>query len=469
MKTISQLQDKMFEELHNSELFERVTEYGNTYISQSSKRNIYPTEEALIGLKNFEEELPEEVSSTNEVVKLLQDYGAPASVSQIGGRYFGFVNGGVIPAGLIAKQLAMFWDQNSAMQVISPICSKLESVVQQWLVQLFGFPKETVAGFVSGTMMANFCGLAAARYRILQKQGWDVNEQGLIGAPSIRVVTGKEAHSTILKAISLIGLGKNTIEWVDVDEQGTIIADDIPSLDERTILILQAGNVHSGDFDPFHLICEKARKAGAWIHIDGAFGLWAGATKQMKKLTQGFEYAHSWAVDGHKTLNTPYDSGIVLCQDKEALVNALHMVGSYIIKGEERDGMFFTPEMSRRSRIIELWATLRFLGKKGIDELIVSLHDRAVQFADLFSELSGFEVLNKVVFNQVVVRCKTDEITDKVLENVQKHRVCWVGGSRWKGRRVIRISVCSWVTTEEDVKLSIASFQKALAIANEIV
>jgi glutamate/tyrosine decarboxylase-like PLP-dependent enzyme len=228
-------------------------------------------------------------------------------------------------------------------------------------------------------------------------------------------------------------------------------------------VILQAGNVNSGSFDPFAEVCQKARAANAWVHIDGAFGLWAGATKQLKHLTQGMELANSWAVDGHKTLNTPYDSGIVMCDDEEAMVTALHMSGSYLMLGDHRNGMFYTPEMSRRARIIELWAILKYLGRERVDELVHGLHLRARQFAELFTEAEGFTVLNDVVFNQVVVCCETDELTEKTLQRVQELRECWAGASHWAGRGVIRISVCSWATTEEDVERSVASFVQALA------
>jgi glutamate/tyrosine decarboxylase-like PLP-dependent enzyme len=340
--------------------------------------------------------------------------------------------------------------------------------VEGWLRDLFNLPAETRAGFVSGTSMANFCGLAAARYRLLKRQGWDVNQRGLWGAPPLRIVTSKEAHSTVKKAISLLGFGQENIEWVEVDDQGCLITGELPQLDERTILILQAGNVNTGAFENFELLCQRAKEKGAWVHVDGAFGLWANASQRLKHLTGGMEEASSWAVDGHKTLNTPYDCGLVLCADGDALAAALHMTGDYIITSEARDGMYFTPEMSRRSRVIELWACMKFLGREGIDQLITTLHDRARQFAQGLRESPGFEVINDVVFNQVLVACKTDELTGRVLEKIQELRVCWVGGSRWQNRRVIRVSVCSWATTERDVDLSIASFAEALSLATKM-
>jgi len=462
MKTYSNIQERMFEDISDKTLFENAQKKGLEYLSNVFSRITYPKEESLKQLSIFEEQMPEEISEAHEVLNMLHEYGSPNTVAQVGGRYFGFVNGSVVPAAFAAKNLSLYWDQNSAMQVLSPIASKLEVVVQSWLVELFGLPKTTVTGFVSGTSMANLCGLLAARFRVLKNQNWDVTEKGLFNAPKVRIVTGRHAHSTILKAISMAGFGKSNIEWVDADNQGRIIPEKIPTLDASSILILQAGNVNSGSFDNFNAICNKAQAAGAWIHIDGAFGLWAGATKKLNHLTVGMEFANSYAVDGHKTLNTPYDSGIILCQDKDALVSALHMAGDYINIGKERDGMYFTPEMSRRARIVELWATLKYLGKKGIDEMVFGLHERALQFATELAAIDGFEILNEVVFNQVIVKCESDEMTNLVINKIQDKRVCWVGGSAWEGKKVIRISVCSWATTINDVNKSVASFEEAL-------
>ena len=461
---MSKIQDAMFQDIRNKDIFEQTQQYAFEYLENVFDRNVYPTEAAIHDLSKFDEALPITSTKAEKVLKQLNQYGSPATTATLGGRYYGFVTGSAVPVGLAAKNLGTFWDQSPALNVISPIGSKLESVVEKWFIDLFNLPKHTSAGFVSGTSAANLCGLAAARYRILQKNDWDINEKGLRNAPQIRVVTGKQAHSTVLKAIAVLGLGKENIEWVDVDNQGRIIPELIPELDENTILILQAGNVNSGAFDDFDSICEKANKANSWIHIDGAFGLWAGAVETLKHLTKGMEKATSWAVDGHKTLNTPYDSGIILCADKEAITSALHMSGSYIIESTERDGMFFTPEMSRRARIIELWAIMRYLGKNGIDEMILTMHKRAKQFANEISQIPGFSVENDVVFNQVIVKCNSDKLTEKVLSNIQMLRECWLGGSMWFGKKVMRVSVCSWATTENDISKSIKSFEKALTL-----
>ncbi|MEQ8363953.1 MAG: aminotransferase class V-fold PLP-dependent enzyme [Cyclobacteriaceae bacterium] len=456
-------QDRMFVDVRSG-IFEKAESYGLDYLSNVFERNVFPTQQALEDLNQLEEKLPQQSSDANEIIDTLHKIGSPATVTSMGGRYFGFVTGSVVPASLAAKNLSIFWDQVSALQVLSPISSQLETIVEKWLIELFNLPSHTSVGFVSGSSMANFCGLAAARYRILKNQGWDITEKGLFDAPKIRVVTGRHAHSTISKAISLTGLGKSNIEWVDVDDQGRIIPELIPELDAKTILILQAGNVNSGSFDNFKLIYQKARAQGAWIHIDGAFGLWAQAAKKLKHLTEGSEFAHSWALDGHKTLNTPYDSGVILCEDKEALVSSLHMTGGYIITGKERDGMFYTPEMSRRARVIEFWAALKYLGKDGLDEMVQGFHERAVQFANGLEMINGFHVLNDVVFNQVLVSCDTDEVTDQTIAKIQELRECWVGGSTWQGKKVIRISVCSWATTEVDIERSLKSFEKALTL-----
>lgn len=457
------IQDSLFKEIKNKKIFNLAIEYGIEYLKKVFNRNVYPEEDALEKLSIFDEELPIDFTPSQEILNQLNNYGSPASVAQVGGRYFGFVNGSIVPAGLASRLMTDFWDQNTAMQVISPISSKLETVVQKWLRQILDLPDKTVAGFVSGTSMATFCGLAAARYRLLKRKNWDINDKGLFGAPKIRIVAGKQSHSTVIKTIGLLGFGKDNIEWVDSDDQGRIIVEKLPVLDDNTIVVLQAGNVNTGSFDNFSILCDKANSANAWVHIDGAFGLWAGAVEELKHLTKGMNKANSWSVDGHKTLNTPYDNGIILCQDEEALVSALHMSGSYIVLGEDRDGMFYTPEMSRRARIIELWATLKSLGRTGINEMIYGLHQRAKQFAKEL-EAERFEVINDVCFNQVLIHYNNNETTLKILKQIQELRVCWCGGSKWNEKDVIRISVCSWATTEKDINVSVRSFVKAREI-----
>jgi len=468
LKNFDLFQQELFERFKDKSALNYAQEAGYHYMENAADRAIFPLRNDLEKLNLFEESLPRQVGNDCEIIKQLINSGSPNTVNQLGGRYFGFVNGSVIPVGLAAKVLASFWDQNAAMRVISPISSKLEEVVESWIVDYLKLPSKTVAGFVSGTSMANFCGLAAARYRVLKNNGYDIVENGLNGAPRIRLILSDQAHSSVLKAVSLLGFGNRDIEWVKTDSQGRMLVEHLPSLDSLSIIVLGAGNVNSGAFDPFNEICDLAEKSNSWVHVDGAFGLWAGGSLEFDNLCLGMNKANSWSVDGHKTLNTPYDSGIVLCLDEDAMVHALHMTGSYLVLSQERDGMFYTPEMSRRARVIELWAVLKYLGREGIDKLLSLLHSRAKLFATHLKELDGFEVLNEVVFNQVLIACNTDQLTEEVIKLVQEERVCWLGGSQWHGRKVIRISVCSWATTEEDVRLTIASLDKALRTASKL-
>ena len=457
------LRETMQAEQQLKALFQQAQGYAFEYAEGVTDRNVFPTQDAIADLEQFVEDMPGQSGDASSILQQLHQYGSPASVAQTGGRYFGFVNGGIIPVTLATKWLTDFWDQNTALQVMSPITSKLEEVCEQWLRQLLGLPETTVAGFVSGTSSAIFCGLAAARLRIYANQGWDFNNQGHNGAPPLRIIAGRHTHGAVVKAIALLGFGLNNIEWVEGDDQGRIDPTAMPTLDNSCIVVLQAGNVNSGAFDPFEEICDRANKAGAWVHIDGAFGLWAAGTERLKYLTKGMDKAHSWSVDGHKTLNTPYDSGILLCRDKEALITALQASGAYLTSnyGDKRDGMMYTPEMSRRARAVELWAALKYLGKTGVDELVYGLHQRAVQFANEL-RAADFDILNDVVFNQVMVSPSTeDKITQQILEHIQASGECWVGSSVWQGKKVIRISVCSWVTSERDISRSALAFVKA--------
>lgn len=453
---------RLFRELDERDAFEHAFAEAMTYLDSLAEANVFPTDEALAGLSAFDEELPTEPMPAIEVVEMLARHGAPATTTQLGGRYFGFVTGSATPAGLAAKILATYWDQNAAMAVMSPVTARLEAVVESWLAELFGLPIGTAVGFVSGTAVANFAGLAAGRYRLLKRLGWDVNAEGLFGAPRLRVITSEHAHSAVHRAMAMLGFGDAIVERVPVDDQGRLIAAELPALDGHNIVILQAGNVNSGSFDPLAEVCAVAREAGAWVHVDGAFGLWAAVSRELAHLIEGLDLADSCATDGHKTLNTPYDSGVVICRDREALAAAFSASGSYFVMSEQRDGFLFTPDMSRRSRVIELWATLKSLGTSGLDDLVSGLHRRAVQFAEEIADKPGFVVLNDVVFNQVLVACETNAITTATMRRVQELRECWAGGSQWFGRTVIRISVSSWMTTSEDITRSVDSFEAAL-------
>lgn len=458
------LQGQMLQERELKLLFDMANQRGSAYLDNIIDRNVYPDQEALINLDEFDESLPDSGTPATEVIQTLDEFGSPTTVANQGGRYFGFVNGSSLPVSLAARLLGDYWDQNAGLYVISPIAAKLETICEQWLKELLGLPENVVAGFVSGTSVATFCGLAAGRYRLLERLGWNVTTQGLYDAPRLRVIACDQIHGTVLKAISLLGLGHEQIEWVASDDQGRILLDQMPELDDHCILILQAGNVCSGCYEDFESILPIARKAGAWVHVDGAFGLWAAGSDNFAHLTKGMEQANSFSVDGHKTLNLPYDNGLVLCDDAEALTAALHNAGSYVVLSDERDGMFYGPEMSRRARAIELWAALKYLGRDGVDELITSLHNKALALAQHLAE-DGFEVLNDVVFNQVIVACESDEITLATMKNMQQSGECWLGGAHWKGREVIRVSVCSWVTTDVDIQRTIDAFMIGRAAA----
>jgi glutamate/tyrosine decarboxylase-like PLP-dependent enzyme len=458
-----QLQKKMHSLTEDRKLFDKAKSYAIDYLDSVFERRVFPDDEALAGLDLFDEQLPETPGDPESMLCLLREHGAPATVTSVGGRYFGLVIGSVLPPVVAAKWLSDVWDQNSALYTTSPLMSRLETVCERWLLELLGLPEQCVAGFVSGSSMAIFCGLAAARWEILNRLNWDVNSKGLFGAPEFRVVVGADAHGTVFKALAMLGLGRDRVETVPVDDQGRMIAAQLPALDEHTLVIAQAGNVNSGAFDPLQQICDRARAAGAWVHVDGAFGLWAAASDNLRHLLQGMEQADSWSVDAHKTLNAPYDNGIVLCRHRQPLVSALQATGAYIAYGEQRDGMLYTPEMSRRSHAIELWATLKILGKSGVADLVDCLCERARQAATRL-RAEGFLVLNEVVFNQVLVACQTPEQTQATLANIQRSGECWCGGSVWQGRPVIRLSVCSWATTEEDIGRTVAAFVRAREI-----
>lgn len=444
----------------DKELLERAKAYAFEYMDTIKERNVFPSDMALSGLKAFEEDMPSSTGNAAEVLEMLHEYGSPATVASAAGRYFGFVNGSFIPVSMAARWLADVWDQNSAMPASSPIAAKLEEVCEKWLAKLIGLPENTAAGFVSGSSIATLCGLAAGRNELLRRRGWDITEKGFSGAPRIKVVIGEEAHATVLKGLFLLGFGKNDIHKVPVDEQGRMRADKMPKPDSLTLLVLQAGNVHSGAFDPFLTIREKTAGTGAWIHIDGAFGLWAAASKKRRRLADGIELADSWSMDGHKTLNTPYDNGIILCRDRTALASAMYASGAWLHSGNDRNGMAYTPEMSRRARAVELWAVLKYLGKSGVASMIDDLCDKAVSLAEgLRSE--GFPIHNDVVFNQVVTSGKTPGETGRILDRLSSDGTLWCGGSTWKGMPVIRISVCSWETDDDDIQRSIDAFKAA--------
>src|SRR3954463_2760786 len=320
-------------------LLDKARQFAGHYIDSLEERPVFPGEKSLQAMHALVEPLPENPSDPFLVLDQLQEIGAPAVVTQTDGRYFGFVNGGILPVGLAARWMADVWDQNTAHYVMSPINSRLEEICERWIVSLLGFPAETAAGFVSGTTIANFSGLCAGRNELLRRRGWNVARKGLYGAPRIRVVVGADAHAAVYKSISMLGLGSDSIELVPADDQGRMLPNQMPRLDEAALVVAQAGNVNSGAIDPVAEICDRARASGSWVHVDGAFGLWARVLPSMNKICGGIENADSWSVDAHKTLNLPYDSGVILCRDREALMRAFKASASYFQWSEHRDGM----------------------------------------------------------------------------------------------------------------------------------
>lgn len=425
---------------------------ASRYLEGLDGRPVFPTPEALAGLAVFDEPPPEKPQDPFQTLALLDDVGSPAAVASAGGRYFGFVIGGSLPATLAANWLAGAWDQNAGLQAAAPVAAKLEQVALGWLLDMLGLPAEAGGGFVTGATMANFSGLAAARHAVLQQAGWDVEAQGLFGAPPITVVVGDEVHVSLLKALSMLGLGRERVFRVPVDGQGRMRAQALPRLSSPTIVCIQAGNVNTGAFDPAVEICQIAHDASAWVHVDGAFGLWAAAAPARAHLASGVGDADSWATDAHKWLNVPYDCGLVFCRQAGALRAALtHSPAAYLTEGGPREPMEYTPEMSRRARGIEVWAALRSLGRAGLAEMVEQCCQHAARFAQGLSA-AGYQVLNEVQLNQVLVSFGDAEKTQRVIRAIQKDGACWCGGTVWQGHTAMRISVSSWATTETDVE-----------------
>jgi len=424
------------------------------YTESLPKRGVSPSQEAVQRLKTLDVPLQDDPIDPAMVLAELDEIGSPATVATTGGRYFGFVVGGCLPAAMAANMLAGVWDQNAAYEILSPVAASLEEVCARWLISLFGLPQHSGVGFVTGATMANFAGLAAARHALLAGEGWDVEAKGLFGAPPITVIVSEEAHISVFKVLGLLGLGRERVLRVPVDGQGRMRADKLPPISGPTIVCVQAGNVSTGAFDPADQICPLARGSGAWVHVDGAFGLWALASPKLAHLAKGFQDADSWAMDGHKWLNVPQDSGIAFVREPRHLRAAMATSAAYLIAGEGREPAHFVPESSRRARGIEIWAALRSLGRRGLADLI----ERTCQHASRFAEgliAAGYDILNDVVLNQVLVSFGSADVTRCVIQRVQQEGTCWCGGTEWQGHVAMRISVSSWATTEEDVERSL--------------
>jgi glutamate/tyrosine decarboxylase-like PLP-dependent enzyme len=435
------------------------------YRESLDERGVAPTPAAVAALSRFRAPLGQRGHADTDVLAMLDEIGSPATVASAGGRYFGFVIGGSLPVTVAANWLATAWDQNAAMFAMSPVAAALEEVALDWLLDLFGLPKGSTGTFVTGATMASFTALACARHKLLVRAGWDPEADGLFGAPPIDVIVSAETHTSVGRALALLGLGRERVLRIPTDRQGRMRADQLPSPGSApAIVCIQAGNVNSGAFDPADAVCDWAGQHDAWVHVDGAFGLWAAAAPAYAHLTQGFNRAHSWATDGHKWLNVPYDCGVTLVRSADSLRGAMAMSAAYLPPTGQRDPMHFGPDASRRARAVEVWAALKYLGKDGIAELVSRCCGHAARMA---AELraAGYDVLNDVVLNQVLVAFGDDARTLRVIDALQRDGTCWCGVSEWQGRAVMRISVSSWATTDADIDRTLAAMLRTAATA----
>ena len=448
-------------------LLEETARLAADYLESLGTRSVFPDvtpqqlREALGG------PLPDGPRPAAEVVRELAAGADPGLVASAGGRYFGFVIGGGLPAALAADWLSSAWDQNAGLYVAGPAASVVEEVVREWLVDVLVLPADASVGFVTGTQMAHVTGLAAARFHVLDAVGWDVGRDGLQGAPHVRVLVGAKRHVTVDRALRLLGLGAPTV--VAADGQGRMRADALAAVlaDDRgpTVVCAQAGEVNTGAFDPLGEIADACRAVGAWLHVDGAFGLWAAAAPGYRHLAAGAERADSWTTDAHKWLNVPYDSGIVLCAHPHSHRAAMTAHAEYLVQGDGarpvRDQLDWVPEFSRRARGFAVYAALRSLGRSGVAELVERCCGQARRFAEAIATQPGVELLNEVVLNQVLFRYEDDARTDTVLAHVQQSGRVWLSGTTWDGRKAIRVSVSNWQTGDEQIDLAAETFRAA--------
>jgi len=438
-------------------LLETTARRAIDYLEGLGGRSVAPSPGALAALSELDMPMPAGSMPAEDVVALLDRVISPATMAMAGPRFFGFVIGGSLPAALATNWLVQAWDQNSALANVTPATARVEAIALRWLLELLGLPATSAGAFVTGGTMANFTSLAAARHNVLARAGWNVEADGLIGGPPIQVIVGGEAHPTLFKSLGLLGLGRNRVTRVPVDGQGRMRADALPAISAPTIICTQAGNLNTGAFDPIGEICEKVAGTGAWVHVDGAIGLWAAAVPALQHLTPGIARADSWSTDAHKLLSVPKDSGLAFVRDGSALQAAMAITAEYLPSASaERNPADYTPELSRRARGVEVWAALRSLGRSGFEEMINSRVGHARRFADGL-RAAGFEILNDVVLNQVLVSFGDPETTNRVTAAVQEDGTCWCGPTVWQGRTAMRISVSSWATTAADVEKSLAA------------
>ena len=444
----------------------RAAGHARAWLAEVPDRTVPPKRSVDDIVADLGGDLPDGPTDPAEVIDLLAQHIEPGLMAMPSGRFFGWVIGGTLPAALGADWMVSAWDQNTGMRFATPGTTGTEEVAGTWLLDLLGLPKSADVGFVTGGTMANFTGLAAGRQHVLTQAGWDLNRDGLTGAPRVTVLVGEDRHSTIDLTLRYLGLGLPTT--VPADEQGRIrpdaLAEALARVDGPTIVALQAGNLHSGAFDPLGECADLAHESDAWVHVDGAFGLWAAASPQLQHLVEGLERADSWATDAHKTLNTPYDCGIAIVRDPVALRAAFSVQASYFINPDPKGDPFDkVPELSRRARGVPVWAALRSLGRSGVTDLVDGLVANARAIADGIAAVPGAEILNDVVYTQVSVAFGSDERTRAVTERLLADGTAWMSGSRWQDRAVLRVSVSNWSTDAEDVAASVDAVRRASA------
>ncbi|QGZ65300.1 pyridoxal phosphate-dependent decarboxylase family protein [Paraburkholderia acidisoli] len=422
---------------------------GRRYTEGNATRRVFPSPEAIAALAAFDEALPAQGRSAEDTLALLDRAGSPATTASNGPRYFGFVIGASLPAAAAAERLMLAWDQCASTFDNSPVAATLEGLAGRWVLDALDLPRESAVGFGTSATACTLAALAAARRALLARQGWDFDRQGLMGAPEIKVVMPALAHITVKKALRVLGFGLDRLIEAPVDEYGRVDPARLPSLDASTILCLQAGEVNTGEFDPFAQILPIARAANAWVHVDGAFGLWARASS-LAALAEGIELADSWTTDAHKWLNTPYDCAMTICRDAQALAAAMNCDAVYSTASADAQKNL-TLEFSRRARGIPVWAALRTLGRAGVAELVDRHHAQARRIGEALAG-AGFAVLNRVVLNQVLFRCATDDATHALRAAVQASGEAWFGGTVWQGRPALRISVSSWRTGDAEIE-----------------
>jgi len=447
-------------------LLNKTKQYAESYLETMNDEAIQVSDEDRANLQGLDFDLQYEQIDEMEVIQRLNSLVSPATMKMTSSRFFGFVIGGSYPVSIASNWLGTVWDQNTGLEKTTPATAAVEQVSARWMLELLGLPEQSATAFVTGATVANFTALAAARNQIFSKAGWDVEANGLIGAPELHILISEESHPTVYKSLAMLGLGRNRVTKIPCDDQGRMILDKFPKIQDNSIIITQAGNINSGSCDPIGAICDLVKHKNSWVHVDGAFGLWVKASKQHKYLLNGVEKADSWATDAHKWLNVPFDSGLAFVKNQHALKAAMAITAAYLpTENAGRNPSDYTPELSRRARGLDIYAVLHHLGRSGVEELVDRCCACARQFASAFTD-AGYDVMNEIVMNQVVINFGSDEINLAILDAVQKEGSCWVGQTIWKGVTAMRISVSNWQTNAKDVEKSLAVI---LAIASKHV